>query len=140
MLRTRTPQSSFSFAANFPDPYANMSADERDTRALIGSDQCVIDQEQFYVRGCLEIPILETKEVFLWGLWAMVWEKDYDEISRHWEFIGREKKIGPYKGRLTNSLSIYPGTFNLPVTIHIRPVVERPLFIVDELNNLMGID
>jgi hypothetical protein len=47
-----------SFAAEFPDMYANMKREERDTRALIGSDQCVIDQQRFFLWGCLEVPML----------------------------------------------------------------------------------
>jgi hypothetical protein len=45
-----------SFAAEFPDQYANMSREERDARAVVGSDQCIIDQQWFFIRGCLEIP------------------------------------------------------------------------------------
>ena len=31
----------FSFVADFPDNYANMSVSERDVRAVISSDQCI---------------------------------------------------------------------------------------------------
>jgi hypothetical protein len=47
----------FSFAADFPDPYANLSADARDTRAILVTDHCIIDQKTFFLCGCLEIPI-----------------------------------------------------------------------------------
>lgn len=56
-----------SFAAEFPDQYANMSREDRDARAVIGSDQCIIDQERFFIRGCLEIPIIGSEDVFLLG-------------------------------------------------------------------------
>jgi len=59
-----------SFAADFPDMYANMTGDERDARATIGSDQCIINREWFFIRGCLEIPIIGRDEPLLWGLWA----------------------------------------------------------------------
>ena len=91
-----------SFAADYPDKYANMSADERELRTVIGSDQCVIDQKEFYIRGCLEIPIQNDDRIFLWGLWASMWEKDFDEVSDYWETAGRETRFGPYKGRLGN--------------------------------------
>lgn len=96
------------FAADFPDTYANLSRDDRDNRALISSDQCIIDQEQFYLRGCLELPIVNSNHIFLWGAWARVHEKDFDQIHEFWETAGREGAIGPFKGRLANSLSIYP--------------------------------
>lgn len=122
----------FSFAADYPDPYANMPSEQREVRAVISSDQCIIDQEKFFLRGCLEIPVRNTGQVFLWGLWAQVWQKDFDEISGHWETEGREQRIGPYKARLANSLSLYPATLNLQITLQIGPVGERPVFLVDD--------
>jgi hypothetical protein len=133
-----------SFAADFPDPYANLNPDERDARAVIGSDQCIIDQQQFFLRGCLEIPIIGQSEPFLWGLWATVWEKDFDEIADCWETQGRENKHGPFNGRLANSVKDYPETLNLKLKIVLgapfKPdfglsgftVGTRPLFYIEE--------
>jgi hypothetical protein len=121
-----------SFAADFPDQYANMSPGERDNRCVMGSDQCVIDHEAFFIRGLLEIPVGDADQVFLWGLWTRVWEKDYDEFSEIWEEQGREGRHGPFKARLANRLAVYPNTLNLIVTIRVQPVGQRPLFFVDE--------
>ncbi len=129
-----------SFAADYPDPYANLSSDDRDARAVVSSDQCVIDQREFYIRGCLEIPILGTDEVFLWGLWARINEDVFDEIDAHWESNGRENAIGPYKGRLANALSIYPDTLNQRIEIQIRPVGSRPLFTLEEAENPLSVE
>lgn len=122
----------FSFAADFPDPYANLSRDDRENRALISSDQCIIDNDQFYLRGCIELPILSSDEVFLWGVWARVHEKDFDQIHENWDSTGREKRIGPFKGRLANSLCIYPPTLSMNLAIHIQPLGERPLFLLED--------
>jgi hypothetical protein len=129
-----------SFAADFPDMFANMKREERDVRATIGSDQCIVDQEWFFIRGCLELPVLGSTEPFLWGLWAAVREQVYDEISETWQQKGREKIRGPYKGRLANSLSVHAGTLNLKVTILIQPVGTRPLFVVDELAHPLAVE
>ena len=127
-----------SFAADFPDMYANMNREDRETRAVIGTDQCVIDQKWFFVRGCLEVPINESDDVFLWGLWASVREDVFDEITDCWETPGREKTRGPFKGRLGNSLSVYPETLNLKLKLIIQPVGARPLFIIEESGHLFG--
>jgi hypothetical protein len=129
-----------SFAADFPDAYANLSKEERDTRAVIGTDQCIVDQDQFYIRGCIELPIHDSDDVFLWGVWARVKEEVYDLISDRWESEGREKAIGPFKGRLANSLSIYPETTSMRLEIKIQPVGTRPLFLLEELNHPLTID
>ncbi len=121
-----------SFAADFPDVYANMAESDRGTRALISSDQCIIDDEWFFLRGCLEIPILDRSEVFVWGLWASVKEEVFNEISESWEEEGRETRRGPFKARLANSLSVYQETLNVKVRIIIQPAGTRPLFIIEE--------
>jgi hypothetical protein len=129
-----------SFAAEFPDLYANMSREQRDARAVIGSDQCIIDQEWFFVRGCLEIPIIGSDEVFLWGLWASVREEVFDEISECWELVGREKSRGPFKGRLGNSLAEYPETLNLKLRIALQPLGARPVRVIEEADHLLAIE
>jgi len=129
-----------SFAADSPDMYANMNRDERDARCVCGSDQYIIDQQWFFIRGCLEIPIIGSDEPFLWGLWASVREDVFDEIEDCWKLEGRENCRGPFKGRLANSLAEYPETLNLKVKILLQPVGTRPLFVVEESTHQLAID
>jgi hypothetical protein len=126
-----------SFAADYPDPYANLTTEARELRGAISSDQCIIDQQEFYIRGCLEVPILGTGEIFMWGLWARISETDFDEISDHWESEGRETIIGPYKGRLANALSIYTDTLNQRIEVRISPVGTRPLFFLEDAGSAL---
>lgn len=129
-----------SFALEFPDQYANMTRDERDARSVIGSDQCIIDQQWFFIRGCLEIPIVGLDEVFLWGLWASIKEEVFDQIEACWELQGRERSHGPFKGRLANSLAEYPETLNLKTKIVVQPVGARPLFVIEESAHPLAIE
>jgi hypothetical protein len=129
-----------SFAAEFPDMYANMSREDRDARCVIGSDQCIIDDELFFIRGCLELPIAGSPDLFLWGLWASVREEVFDEISESWELVGREKSRGPFKGRVANSLSVYPETSSLKIGIVVQPVGTRPLFFLEEAEHPLTIE
>jgi hypothetical protein len=129
-----------SFAADFPDPYVDLNREDRENRARISSDQCIIDSEQFYLRGCLELPIIDSDDIFLWGLWGRIHEKDFDTIHEFWEKEGREHAIGPFKGRLANSLSIYPETLNLRLEIRIQPVGARPLFFLKEPDHPLTVE
>jgi len=129
-----------SFTADFPDMYANMSREDRDARCVIGSDQCIIDQKLFFVRGCLEIPITGSADLFLWGLWASIREEAFDEISESWELVGREKSRGPFKGRVANSLSVYPETLSLKIEIVVQPVGTRPQFLLEEAEHPLTIE
>jgi hypothetical protein len=131
----------FSFAADYPDHYANLTTEDRESRTVIGTDQCIIDQKEFYIRGCLEIPIQDEDRIFLWGLWAAMREEDFDEVSNSWETQGRENRFGPYKGRLANGLMMnyYPPALNLKLTIRLGPVGQRPLFSIDEPEHPLAI-
>jgi len=122
----------FSFAADFPDMYANMTEENRELRAVVGSDQCILDSQWFFIRGLLEIPIIGSDEPFLWVLWASVREGVFDEITDCWELPGREKHHGPFKGRLANMLPVYTDTLNLKLNIILQPLGTRPLFVVED--------
>ena len=105
-----------------------------------GSDQYIIDHKWFFVRGCLEIPIIGSEDVFLCGLWASVCEEVFDAIEECWELAGREKCRGPFKGRLANSLAEYPETLNLKTSILLQPVGTRPLFVVEQSDHPLAVD
>jgi hypothetical protein len=128
-----------SFAADYPDMYANMSQEERNARAILGSDQCIIDDTWFFLRGCLEIPIIGQDQPFLWGLWALIKEEVFNEISDCWEEEGREQRHGPFKGRIANLLKAHPDSFNTKIRIILQPVGARPLFIVEEPESSMAL-
>jgi hypothetical protein len=130
----------FSLLADSPDAYASLSDEERRTRAALSSEQCIIDQEQFFVRGCIEIPIRGTDGAFLWGVWARVEDQVFDAISEHWDREGRETKIGPFGGLLANSLSLYPRTLGLEIKMQIMPVGVRPLFRIEDVDHSLAIE
>jgi hypothetical protein len=93
----------------------------------------------FYVRGLLEIPVLQSDEIFLWGLWANVKEEIFDELDDSWQEAGRENVHGPFKARLANKLAVYPETLNLKMTLRVQPVGQRPLFFIDEEDHPLAI-
>ena len=100
----------------------------------------MVDQQWFFIRGCLEIPVVDSTEPFIWGLWASVREQVFDEISESWEEEGRESIRGPFKGRLANSLSLYAETLNVKVRIVIQPLATRPLSVVEQPEHPLAIE
>ena len=46
-----------SFGWDYPVQYLLVPEEERDRRVELSSDACVIDEQWFFVRGCLEIPV-----------------------------------------------------------------------------------
>ena len=59
-----------SFGAAAPLNYYQIPVEEREARCALGSDDCVIDGNFFFVRGCIEIPVHGQDEAFNWGVWV----------------------------------------------------------------------
>jgi len=80
----------------------------------------------------LEIPIIGSTDLFLWGPWASSKAEAFDEISACWDEEGRDPRHGPFNGRLANSLSVYSGSLNAKLRIVMQPVGTRPLLMPEE--------
>ena len=99
---------------------------EQDRTSGLSSDQCVIKGEQFFVHGLIEIPVIDSDELFSWGVWVSLSQENYDRMAQLWEMPGRENEP-PYFGWLSTQLPVYtPTTINLRTHVHTRPVGERP--------------
>ena len=79
-----------SFGADAPYWYDVIAPEERERRAELSSDQCVIDDEHYFARGSLEIPVVDGAGPFSWGVWVSLSEKSFERVSELWETKGRE--------------------------------------------------
>ena len=107
------------FGADSPLLYHTLSPNERESRAVLGTDNCIIDNERFLIRGCLEIPVHGEMDPFIWGVWVDISEKDYETYEEVFEERERSN-VGPFGGYLGTFLPIYPDTMNLIVRIYLR--------------------
>ena len=110
---------------NAPDVWSTLSTAERKRRGELSSDQCVIDDKYFFIRGLVEIPVLDGEGPFDWGVWVSLSKASFDRTSELWEEPSRISEP-PYFGWFSNSLPGYPETLNLKVAVHYRAVGVRP--------------
>ena len=131
----------FSYSSPAPAPYFAIPEGERDDRVLLSFDQCVIDDEHFFILGRLEIPVLDADEdLFSWNAWVSLSEKNFNRATELWETAGREKEP-PYFGWLSTSLPCYVvDTFLLKANIHTRPVGERPFIQLEPTDHPLAIE
>lgn len=73
-LHTGSP----SFAYQRPIYWFHVPEGERQTRINIDDDTCAIDDEYFFIRAVLEIPIHDVDEPFTWGLWVSQSKKNFE--------------------------------------------------------------
>ncbi len=115
-----------SWGPEYPAAVFDVPEAQQDERIEISSDQCIIDGERFFVRGRIEIPVLDSDEKFYWLVWLSVSEESFERMSELWETEGRENEP-PYFGWLQSELPVYAeSTLNLAANIHTQSVGTRP--------------
>lgn len=112
------------YGSEVPFQYAELSEEERQTRAELNSETCIIDNSDYFIKGNLLIPVQHDKE-FSWNIWVKISSSAYDKIYENWE---DENRIldGPFDGQIANRLEVYPDTLTLSVKIHIQKIGCRP--------------
>ena len=108
-----------------PEQWLALSELDREHNAELTSDQCIIEPEQFFIKGRIVIPVIDSAEEFSWGVWVSLSAKNYDRTGELWNDPGRVNEP-PYFGWLCNSIPGYPETLHLKTNVHSREVGVRP--------------
>jgi hypothetical protein len=117
-----------SFGFECPLQWDVLPASDRETSELT-ADQCIIrarSETHYFVRACLEIPLIGADQLFGWGVWVSLSERSFTEMADNWDNPQRDK-LGPYFGWLCTRIPGYPDTIFLRTMIHNRGVGLRPL-------------
>ena len=124
----------------YPDYYLQIPEAEREERSQIDEEFCIIDCEHFFVRGRLEIPILDSEETFAWVVWVSLSETNFGRTIELLEKDGRESEP-PYFGWLSTHLSIYTTeTRSLRTHVHTRVVGLLPTIEVESIDHPLSLD
>ena len=128
-----------SYGTPVPDPFLAIPEAERDTRAQLSSDSCIIDGTYFFVLGCLEIPVHGCEDRFVWNVWVSVSQKTYERFGELWEADIRDTEP-PFFGWLCTELSVYPQTFNLKTHVHLRNHGLRPFIELEPTDHPLAVE
>src|SRR5688572_1647140 len=91
-------------AFQWPDPYFGVPEPERKERVRATSDVCAIDDEDFFMRGVILIPILGLSEQFGLGVWVSQKRENFQAYLDNFD----TPAIGPFFGWLSSTQRI-PG-------------------------------
>ena len=127
------------FVAEYPWHYFDVPENERVSRCSIATDDCVIDEELFFIRGCLEIPVSNSDEPFEWGVWVSLSESSYIEWRRMFNEVKRSH-IGPFFGWLSTELRMYPSTINLKTMVYLRDDGVRPFIELEQTDHPLSVE
>ena len=122
-----------------PADYFMIPPNERAERIRKDEDVCVIDNDSFYIRGVLPIPVIDSNNDFRWGTWVKVEECDFKTYMRYWE-ASASQELPILKGYLSGGLKPYPESDMMQVDIHLQSDNQRPIFRVPSSEAPLAID
>ena len=127
------------FFCPVPDPWLSVPEHKRATAGYkIDEDLCMIADESFFVRGCVEIPVIGQEEVFVWGVWVSLAEQNFKRVLDLWNAnVDQEPAMF---GWLCNNIKIYQETFGLKTNILLRNNGLRPLITLEPTDHPFALD
>lgn len=111
---------------------------EVENRVFLSGDLCIVNN-WFFVRGHIEIPVIDTDDTFTWITWAAISRENYARTLRLWDNPERVFER-PYKGLLGTEIPGYRKALFLKGWIHSRLVGERPLIELKRTKNKLTIE
>jgi hypothetical protein len=101
----------------------------------LSEDLCVWTDDDggrnFFIRGVLYLPVLESEEKFGYGVWSSLSEQSFKRVYHLWDDPARTNEP-PYFGWLSNSLPGYPNTLNLPLDVVTAELDKRPSLVLHD--------
>jgi len=127
------------FGFTFPIAYLDVPEPERTKRVSLTEDTCVINDERFFVRGCLEIPVHGACDPFIWGVWVSVSEDAFHQFQ---DLLGVDLRSqhGPFEGQLCSPPRPYPDSSHLKAIVRLRDHRTRPLIEVEACSHPLALE
>jgi hypothetical protein len=103
-------------------------------KPFLNEDYCSVDDENCFVRGVIDLPIIGTAESFRWGVWGSLSHANYKKLI---EMDGDDKRVDlpPLFSWLSSQIPEYPDTLSLKMYAHIQEPGTRPIFELEETDH-----
>jgi len=128
-----------SYGATAPALWFMIPPAERAARAELSSDQCIIDDEYYFLLGGIYVPVRDSDKQFVWLAWVSLGAENFVRAAELWNMHGRESEP-PYPGWLASDLPSYPTTLNLKCEVYTRPPGERPFILLDATDHPLAVE
>ena len=96
-------------------------------KTFLNEDYCVIDDNDFFIRGLIHLPIIGAAEAFRWGVWGSLSRENFEALLKKHD-DPRRVELPPMFSWLSTQLPEYPDTLNLKMYAHIQELGWRPNF------------
>lgn len=112
--------------------------EERAHRVKLNEDLCIIDDQYFYIRACLLIPIRGTSETFEYGVWSSLSETNFNLYRR--TFQSDQSGLGPFFGWFANEIGGYLSTLSIRCRVYPQEEGIRPILELEETDHPLCVE
>lgn len=133
-----------SFSMDMPFGAFLIPKDEFDERVKLNSDLCIVDKTDFYIRATLSIPIQNSSEDFLWGVWVTQSKESFNRYVETFDADqSQESSFGwlpiTFEGYARNPLD--GPVENLKTSVYWGDSAKRPTVVFhDDVDHPMATD
>ncbi|GLS22577.1 hypothetical protein GCM10007874_55950 [Labrys miyagiensis] len=115
---------------------------ERGPGSFLNSELCLLrrgEDVDYFMRGCLALPIIGMNENFVFGLWTSLSRQNFDRAIE----LNNEAVLDPDEGNpfgwLSNAVPGFPNCLNLKLRVHHSPHPQRPFFELEPSDHPLAI-
>ena len=124
-------------AADRPDIWWSVPEDERAGRIQLTTDKCILDNEHYFIRGVIEIPLVDDQGHWGIGVWVTQKRENFETYLANWD----SDEIGPFFGWLQTRIGCYsPDSRGLKTMAHFRSGGKRPAIILEPTDHPLAVD
>jgi len=105
----------------------NQGEFEKFDKSFLDEDYCAVDDEYFFARGIIRLPIVGSDQHFCWGVWGSLSRANFETLLRL-DASGERAELAPMFSWLNSKLPHYPDTLHLKMYAHIQELGLRPQF------------
>jgi hypothetical protein len=107
--------------------FLSSGAIDKTGKTFLDEDYCAINDENFFVRGLIHLPIIGTAETFRWGVWGSLSRQNFEALLKV-DCDPERVDIAPMFSWLSTELPEYPDTLSLKMYADIQGPGMRPHF------------
>ena len=123
------PAARIELAYKLPDDIASMDAEERDAQCKYSDDYVVCNDEYFYVRCVIPLPVVDSDINYSIGAWAQVSQNSFTNIWELWSDPDQVKEP-PISALLANTIHLNTHTEDIEVQVQLTGPKSRPTILI----------
>ncbi len=125
-----------------PSPYfaSQIPADEHEQRVSLGTDDCVVDEQYYFVRGLIEIPVYGHDIPFTWLAWVSLSFESYKLYVEYFE-ADKRSHVGPFFGWLASDFPPYEQScLSLKTMVYLQDNFRRPIIQLEPTEHPLSLE